>query len=134
MPEINGSRYMDHEQSIDSRAVESYLVGKLSPAEREEFEQHYFECAECAEEVRLGFQFSQNLKSVFHEEARERKNRFGRIKGGRWFAPIWTKAPLAACLAVAAFTGYQNAIEIPALRARTASLAAPRVLIPIVLA
>src|SRR3981189_748176 len=103
MPEINGSRYMDHEQSIDSRAVESYLLGELSPASREEFEQHYFECAECAEEVRVGFQFSQNLQSVFREEARGLRHRSGRTKGAGWFAAMWpaAKVPLAACLAIA---------------------------------
>src|SRR4051794_28200432 len=133
MPEISGSQYMDHEQSIGTRAAESYLLGELSPAVREAFEQHFFECEECAQEVRLGFEFSQNLKSVLHEEARAARPR-GEAKRLLWFsskrvAPMWaaSKVPLAACLAIAAFSGYQNAVQIPSLRARTAGLETPRV-------
>src|SRR3954454_6101717 len=130
MPEISGSQYMDHEQSIGTRAAESYLLGELSPTVREAFEQHFFECEECAQEVRLGFEFSQNLKAVLHDEARAARP-LGKAKRLLWFsskrfaskrvAPMWaaSKVPLAACLAIAAFSGYQNAVQIPSLRART---------------
>lgn len=104
---------MDHQQSIETGAAESYLLGELPPETREEFEQHFFECPECAEDVRIGFQFSQNVKAVFHEQARtKRAGWLSRIR------PI-AQMPLAACLAIAAFSGYQNAVQIPALRART---------------
>src|SRR4051812_43860382 len=115
MPEVYGSRYMDHEQSIKTQAAERYLLEELPPALREEFEQHYFDCAECAEEVRLGFQFSRNLNAVFRDQARAVDSRWRRpsIKG--WLN--WV--PIAAGLAIAVFSGYQNAVQIPALRART---------------
>jgi len=119
---------MNHEQSIETRAAEGYLLGELPAAAREEFEQHYFECAECAEEVRTGFQFGQNVNAVFHEQA-------GRRRGG-WLTRMRAipLMPMAAGLAIVAFTSYQNTVEIPALRARAARLAAPQVLSPAVLA
>src|SRR3954465_7637824 len=108
MPEVDGSHYMDHEQSINTHAAERYLLEELPPELREEFEQHYFDCPECAEEVLLGFQFDRNLKAVFRDQARAVDSRWRRphIKG--WLS--W--APIAAGLAIAVFSGYQNAVQI----------------------
>ncbi len=123
---------MDHEMSMRTQAAERYLLGELPPAERDAFEQHYFDCQECAESVRLGFQFSENARSVFREEAR-RTNRQEPSKAAGWFA--WLRpgflVPATACLlAVAA---YQNALQIPALRARITGLEKPLVLSAVVL-
>jgi hypothetical protein len=120
---------MDHEQSINTQAVERYLLEELPPALREEFEQHYFGCAECAEEVRLGFQFGRNLNAIFRDQAQAVDSRSCRSSRSGWLN--WTA--IAAGLAIAAFSGYQNALEIPALRARIARFEAARVFSPVVL-
>jgi hypothetical protein len=130
MPEADWSDYMDHEQSIKTQAAERYLLEELPPALREEFERHYFGCADCAEEVRLGFQFSRNLNAVFRDQAQAVDSRLRRSSRNGWLN--W--APIAAGLAIAAFSGYQNVLEIPALRARTARFEAARVFSPVVLA
>ena len=54
---------------------------------------------------------------------RRRPRWFGAI--GIWRGISWLSGGFAACLAIAAFSGYQNAVQIPALRARTASLETP---------
>lgn len=127
---------MDHETSIKTQAAEEYLLGKLQPDERDAFEQHFFECAECAEDVRLGFQFSENAKAVFRQEPTQVREPARPARRTDWFA--WIRpavlAPMAAGLAIATFSGYQNMVQIPALRTRVEQLQRPQVLSTMVLA
>ena len=44
---------MTHQQAVDTLASERYLLDEMREPERFEFEAHYFDCEECAEEVRL---------------------------------------------------------------------------------
>ena len=45
---------MDHSESIRLMAAEKYLLGELAPELREQFEEHFFDCQECALDVRAG--------------------------------------------------------------------------------
>src|SRR5438270_12829363 len=99
MPEVHGSHDMDHEQSIKTQAAERYLSEELPPALWEEFEQHYFSCPVCAEEVRLGFQLGRNLNAVFRDLADVSDSRWRRTSLKGWLS--W--APIAAGLAIAVF-------------------------------
>ena len=135
---------MDHDISIKTQAAEKYLLGELRPAEREAFEEHFFECPECAEDVRLGSQFSENAKAVFRQTPRridepapppKRLNWFARMLTAPWstMSPVMRPALLAAGLAVVSFSSYQNLVAIPALRARVGQLESPQVLASTVL-
>ena len=110
---------IDHEACVRQRMAERYLLGELPPAERAAFEEHYFGCEECAEEVRTGFELRENARSIFAEEARQRR-----------FAWI----PLAACLALLFVTGLQNLVVLPQLRKQIAGLHRPQVLAATVVA
>ncbi|WP_109486882.1 zf-HC2 domain-containing protein [Occallatibacter savannae] len=44
---------MDHKEALESMAVERYLLGELSPAQNESFEQHAISCDECAIDLRI---------------------------------------------------------------------------------
>jgi len=47
---------MDHETAVKTGATERYLLGELTGEDRDRFEEHYFMCPECAEDVgRLPF-------------------------------------------------------------------------------
>ena len=35
---------MDHSEAVQLMATERYLLGELSPDQREAFEEHFFEC------------------------------------------------------------------------------------------
>ncbi len=124
---------MDHETSIKSHAAEKYLLGELSPNEREAFEQHYFDCSECAESVRLGFQFGENARAEFAEQAR--KAEWEQPVKSRswldWFRPVFL-VPATAVLTLALV--YQNAVQIPGLRARLSRMETPLVLSSMVMA
>src|SRR5262252_507079 len=114
---------MDHEICMKAQTAEKYLLHELPPAERDEFEQHFFECPECAEDIRFAFEFGENARQVFREQPRTRDMTAYVPKRRNWFA--WMRppvlAPLAAGLAAIALV-YQNTAEIPALRARIARL------------
>jgi anti-sigma factor RsiW len=58
---------VEHQSVVDLRFPERYLLGELSPDETAEFEAHFFECAVCADEVRLGAHLAANLKAVLQE-------------------------------------------------------------------
>lgn len=58
---------MDHESAVRLQAPERYLLHDLLPADREDFEAHFFTCHDCAEEVLLQAVFKANAKAVFRE-------------------------------------------------------------------
>ena len=43
---------MNHSEAVEMMATERYLLGELSPELREAFEEHYFDCQECALDLR----------------------------------------------------------------------------------
>jgi hypothetical protein len=45
---------MTHAQAVATHAAERYLLDEMPELERYTFEEHYFDCAECAESVRTG--------------------------------------------------------------------------------
>lgn len=55
---------MKHEEAVQNLAVEQYLLGDMNPSEREAFEEHYFECVICAEEVKSAVTFREDMKAI----------------------------------------------------------------------
>jgi len=53
---------MTHQQALDGLASERYRLDEMNEVERFEFEEHYFDCAECAEDVRLGDMIRQEAR------------------------------------------------------------------------
>ena len=95
---------MEHEEAERTQAADRYLLDELSPEAREEFEEHYFGCAACADEVRTGMLFRANAKAVYKEDRPRARWRWPAWLGAR---PAMAASWAAAC-AVLAFTGYQN--------------------------
>src|SRR5271163_2963223 len=120
-----GSR-MNHTEAVSRGAAERYLLGQLSASESDEFEQHFFDCLECARELRAGAMFEENAKAVFLEEraAAERipaeagKPVEAKPSAWAWFwqRPWGVAAPALAAVALAIATGYQATVVIPGLR------------------
>jgi hypothetical protein len=121
---------MDHETSINTVAAEKYVLGELSSPEREQFEEHFFECPECAESVRVGFQFGESARIVFDQDARPvaEPARWSRLRDRFALIRPVMLTPSAVSIAILAFSGYQNTVQIPALRGRVEQLARPQVL------
>ena len=60
---------MDHETAVGTGATERYFLGLLTGDDRDGFEEHYFTCPECAEDLRALTVFAANAKAVFREKA-----------------------------------------------------------------
>jgi hypothetical protein len=119
---------MDHAQSIEAEAVERYLLGELSAAEAEEFERHFFECAECAADLDSGLEFVKHARPVLAEphqgrgepaigpEDGKRRRWWQDFMGVRaWMRPA-SAVPMAAALALGAVALYQGTVVIPGMR------------------
>jgi len=115
---------MNHTEAIEQMAAEKYLLNELSPETRDAFEEHFFDCPECALDLRAG--------AVFVHEA---KTQLPTMKAGSpapatpaeskqktsLWASLWAfasrpafAAPAFAALLLALV--YQNAVTFPSLR------------------
>ncbi|HVX67487.1 MAG TPA: zf-HC2 domain-containing protein [Bryobacteraceae bacterium] len=96
---------MTHEDAVNSQAAEKYFSGELTPEEREQFEEHYFDCPVCAEEVRVSEAFAANARAVFAGEAGRRATHRPaephKIRGLLgWRRPVFALAWAAAAVLV----------------------------------
>ena len=115
---------MDNVHATCQFAVERYLLGELTEAERERFEEHYFSCAECADAVMAGASFVDGARAVLPQMdqapafAPARKDE---ERKSSWFGWLqWQFAPqavFATLTLLAVIAGYQNTVEIPHLKA-----------------
>ncbi len=109
---------MDHTESIRLMAAERYLLGELTPEAREQFEEHFFDCQECALDVRASAALVEHSKVVLSAPVAVSPVRVPvaiPAKAG-WFArlrPAFAVPVLAALLAV---VGYQNLVTYPRLK------------------
>lgn len=120
---------MTHDDAVTTLATERYLLDEMSELDRHEFEEHYFTCAICADDLRAG--------AALAEAARASGAATSMPAGPPAtvvpFRRRWTAsavAPLAAAAALAVVAGYQSLVTIPALR----DALAPRAVAPVVLA
>ena len=111
---------MNHEQAIQEMATERYLLDELTPELRDAFEEHMFECPECALDVRAGNVFLSEAKiqlpQIAAQAVREPAREPARSKKPWWSLftmPAFAAPVFAALLAVVVF---QNVATIPALR------------------
>jgi hypothetical protein len=109
---------MNHDEAIRLKAAEKYLLGELSAELRDQYEDHYFGCAQCAQDVRTGAVFIDNARDVLSSDsvAEMGAKRLPVRSGGWWTAvlrPAFAVPVLALLLLIA---GYQNVVTIPRLK------------------
>jgi len=98
---------MEHQAAKDTNAVERYLLGEMPVDERDAFENHYFSCIACAEEVREGAQLRANWAGAEQKTFADHKK--------RWSAPLWLRWP--SLVPVAASLVFAGVVWIQAGRA-----------------
>src|SRR5580704_13315655 len=59
---------MEHTQAIQLKAAERYVLGELPRDLREQYEEHFFSCVECAEELNLAAAFVENSRAAMGSE------------------------------------------------------------------
>jgi hypothetical protein len=118
---------MNHDQSTELMAVEKYLLDDLTREVRDEFEEHFFDCQECATDLRATAAFMAAAKREFKANPVQKPG--GSAKGKSLFVSFWPSAlvwsALAASLLVVA---YQNVVVYPRFRTEIAELQAPEIL------
>jgi hypothetical protein len=119
---------MDHTAVVRQKMTERYLLDELDSEVRDEFEEHYFDCPECALDIRAGAQFVAHTKMVLGESSEPEPapvtpSRNPASRGWfAWLRPAFAVPALALLLAV---VGYQNLVTYPRLQS---DLSRPQVL------
>jgi hypothetical protein len=112
---------MDHSEAVKMKAVERYVLGELSSDVREQFEEHCFECVECANDLKALTTFVTAGRIVFEEgdQVAEQRAEEGERSWGwrKWFRPA---VMIPAVGALAAIVIFQAAVTIPGLKKETA--------------
>jgi Putative zinc-finger len=131
-PHNTNGMSMDHRQAQSTKATERYLLGEMTEPERFDFESHYFECEECAGDVRAVHALSQGVQAVCAEEpvpvrVHTPSSVSSPAPAPRTWWSGWLTPAFAAGFAVVA--AYQGLVVIPGLRSQTES----RAMAPVVL-
>jgi hypothetical protein len=116
---------MDHNEAVRLQAAEKYLLGQLPKEQHAEYEEHYFDCVACAEEIKATVAFMESARQAGREEAMEaggaKRLAPAAPTTGGWFAwlrPAFAVPVLAALLLV---IGFQNGVTIPRLKDSSSS-------------
>jgi hypothetical protein len=124
---------MNHQDALREMAVERYLLGELNGASLESFEEHLFECQECAADVKTGVTFIDAARTEFSLPRRVSAPRLDSPRRWTsWFTSPWVLGPaLTACLLL---LSVQTFVVQPRMKLEIAQAQAPAVLNPLVLA
>jgi hypothetical protein len=124
---------MNHQDALKEMAVERYLLGELKGASLESFEEHLFECPECAMDVKTGVTFIDGARTELIAPQRVLAPRAENArKWNSWFTSPWILGPaLTASLVVLAV---QTFVVQPRMKLEVARAQTPAVLNPLILA
>lgn len=117
---------MDHQEAVRIKAAEQYLVGELTTDVRDEFEEHFMTCGECAADLRLGAAFVGNIKGAFQPETVLGVSTARPERRQGWIAALFRPSIAAPAFAILlAVIAYQGLVTIPRLRIATAPVSLP---------
>lgn len=121
---------MDHQEAVQLEAAERYLLDELPAPQRAQFEEHFFDCQECASEVRITADFldiaRQELKrgNLGSAATKEPKR--------SWFEIFARPAVLTPAFGLLlAIVAYQNGVVLPRFNGELARLSQPEVVAPV---
>ena len=109
---------MEHDLVVREGMTEKYLLNELDPEVRDQFEEHFFACQQCALDVRAAAEFVEQSKIILAEKPEVAAATASRAKassGGwlAWLRPAFAAPALALLLAI---VGYQNLVTYPHLQ------------------
>jgi len=114
---------MDHSDAVRLRAAEKYISGELPEDLRDQFEEHYFDCVECANDLKALAIFASASRMVLEEEVVAKvPPRLPAAERTGWFTWLRPLVAVPAIGALAAIVVFQNTVTIPALKQRSATL------------
>jgi hypothetical protein len=118
---------MDHNQSTNLMAIEKYLLEELTPEQRDEFEEHFFDCEECATDLQATAVFMAAARQEFKANPIPKPGKAA--KGKSFSASFWPTALVWSALAASLLlVAYQNLVVFPHFKTEIAELKAPEIL------
>ena len=112
---------MTHQQALDTMAAERYLLDEMTEIEKHAFEEHFFDCDDCTQEVRVGERIRTEVRADGESglRAKDSQTRTSNVVEFNK-RPVWRSAstviPWAAAAMLAVTTGYQSLVVVPSLR------------------
>jgi Putative zinc-finger len=103
---------MDHGDAIRLKTAEAYLLDELSLSERRDFEEHFFTCQQCTNDLKAGAAFIDAYKMANHAEPAPRLA-VVKARHPQTFRSVYA---LAASVVFAFLLVYQNSVTIPRLK------------------
>jgi hypothetical protein len=103
---------MEHAEATETMAAERYLLGEMTPEDRDAFEEHFFGCAECADDVRDGAKIGAAIRTE---------------KANRKLQPRWIPGAWATAAAIAVVTIATLVVQNAGLRQQIARARAPHI-------
>ena len=111
---------MDHSEALRLQLAEKYVLGELSPALRDEYEEHYFDCQECAADLKAAVAFVDAGRATFRSGPGEASQ--GKEDAERsWFAWLRPSVMVPAMAVLLAALAYQSFVTIPHLQRAAAT-------------
>ena len=107
---------MEHDQAMEIMAAEKYALGELRDEDREQFEEHFFSCVHCAQDVKDLCSIADGVKELLKPETNPEpsQERSALSWLPRWIFPGAGVDPLGrlawagALLALLGVAGYEN--------------------------
>lgn len=120
---------MEHHEAIEMMASERYLLDELAPELRDAYEEHFFGCADCADDVRFGALFVDHAKGILAAKpaaipaaklaakaAARPEIKPAKREWFAWLLPVIRPAIMVPVFAsLLAIIGYQSLVVVPAL-------------------
>ena len=107
---------MNHNEAVQLKATERYLLQELPPEQLEQFEEHLFDCPECAVDVRAAAKFLETSKSVLSEAETPFLVTVPKPARQPWFAWLRPALVVPAMALMLAVIGYQNLVLYPGFK------------------
>jgi hypothetical protein len=91
---------MEHDEAIQTNAAERYLLGEVTAAEADSFEEHYFDCRVCAEDMREGARLLESGRDIVRDERESGEAVVVPFDSHPKRRPMWLPIAIAAVLAL----------------------------------
>ena len=99
---------MTHQEAVTTLASERYLLEEMTELERHAFEDHFFDCTECAEDVRAGAYLREGARAgMVAQSAARTSSTVVAFKARSAPQRLSTFIPWAAAATLALISGYQ---------------------------
>jgi hypothetical protein len=113
---------MDHSEAVQLKTAERYILGELTPSQRDAFEEHFFGCIECADDVKFAAMFADNAREALRTVPAPEivaAPRPSPAKG--WFGWLRPGYAMGLVALLVATVGYQNLVTIPQMKHEVAA-------------